>query len=135
MNKIWKSQIYHFHIDHNIPCLLPPPPQFCIIIVSNFSWVLQSSQKKSKNMVMQNLGEGEVKEVHYTLYEICELVTAVWRIKWKKIVLVIDARLVRELNPWSLSNCCSTLPTGSRTCIWLRINNLAVKPRSVDTHI
>ena len=34
----------------------PPPPsppqkKFCITILSNFSWVLQSSQEKSKTMV------------------------------------------------------------------------------------
>ena len=32
------------------------PPEFCITIVSNFSWVLQSFQEKSKTMVKQNLG-------------------------------------------------------------------------------
>ena len=32
------------------------PQEFCITIVSNFSWVLQSSQEKSKTMVMQNFG-------------------------------------------------------------------------------
>ena len=30
------------------------PPKFCISIVSNFSWVLQSSQGKSFTMVMHN---------------------------------------------------------------------------------
>ena len=45
--------IDHFHIDHNAPCL---PPKFCIIIVSNFSWVLRSSQEKSKSTVMLNIG-------------------------------------------------------------------------------
>ena len=29
------------------------PPEFCITIVSNFSWVLQSSQEKSKTIDMQ----------------------------------------------------------------------------------
>ena len=32
------------------------PPKFCIIIVSNSSCVQQSSQEKSKTMVMQTLG-------------------------------------------------------------------------------
>ena len=32
------------------------PPEFCITIVSNFPWVLQSFQEKSKTMVTQNLG-------------------------------------------------------------------------------
>ena len=45
--------IDHFHIDHNAPCL---PPKFCIIIESNFSWVLRSSQEKSKSTVMLNFG-------------------------------------------------------------------------------
>ena len=47
--------IHNFHIDHNASCL-PPALQICITIVSNFSWVLQSSQEKSKRMVMQILG-------------------------------------------------------------------------------
>ena len=34
------------------------PPQFCITDVSNFSWVLQWSQEKSKTMLMQNLERG-----------------------------------------------------------------------------
>ena len=55
--------IHHFRIDHNASCL---PPKFCITIVSNFSWVLQSSQEKSKTMVFQNWG---VNKVHYGLCE------------------------------------------------------------------
>ena len=47
-----RDSIHHFHIDHNAPYL--PPPQFCIIVVSNFSWVLQSFEEKSKTMAMQN---------------------------------------------------------------------------------
>ena len=43
--------------ETNAPCLPPPPPKFYITTVSNFSWVLQSSQEKSKTMVMQNFGE------------------------------------------------------------------------------
>jgi len=44
------------------------PPKFCITHVSNFSWVLQWSQEKSKTM--QNLegkrggGGGEKKEIY-----------------------------------------------------------------------
>ena len=34
------------------------PPKFCITAVFNFSWVLQSSQEKSKTIVMQHLGGG-----------------------------------------------------------------------------
>ena len=50
-----RDSIHHFHIDHNAPFLPPPPPpQFCIIVVSNFSWVLQSFEEKSKTMAMQN---------------------------------------------------------------------------------
>ena len=36
----------------------PPTPKFCLIIFSNFSWLLQSSQERLKTMVMQNLGGG-----------------------------------------------------------------------------
>ena len=45
--------IHNFHIDHNVSCL-PPALQICKTIISNFFWVLQSSQEKSKRMVMQN---------------------------------------------------------------------------------
>ena len=34
------------------------PQKFCITDVSNFSWVLQWSQEKSKTMLMQNLEGG-----------------------------------------------------------------------------
>ena len=44
-------------------------PKFCITIVSNFLWVLQSPQEKSKTVVMQNLGGGGVHKVHYGLCE------------------------------------------------------------------
>ena len=50
-----RDSIHHFHIHHNAPYLPPPPPpKFCIIVVSNFSWVLQSFEEKSKTMAMQN---------------------------------------------------------------------------------
>ena len=49
----WYPEFHHFHIDHNAPCF---PPKFCITVVSNFSWVLQSSQEKSKTMVTQKFG-------------------------------------------------------------------------------
>ena len=45
--------IQHFHLDDNAPYL---SSKFCITIVSNFSWVLQWSQEKSKTTPMQNLG-------------------------------------------------------------------------------
>ena len=32
------------------------PPKFCISIVFNFSWDIQSSQEKLKIMLMQNFG-------------------------------------------------------------------------------
>ena len=53
--------------------LVAPAPNFSITIVSNFFWVLQSSQEKSNTMVRQNLwGGGEVNKVHYALRENCE---------------------------------------------------------------
>ena len=54
----------NFHIDHNAPLY---PPNFCLTIVSSFSWVLQSSQEKSKAMVMKSFGG--VNKVHYGLCE------------------------------------------------------------------
>ena len=60
------------------------PSKFCITIVSNSSWVLQSSKEKSKTMVMQNFGGGVgggggggggggVSKMHYRLCENGEL--------------------------------------------------------------
>ena len=46
------NAIHHIHIDHNAPSL---SPKIYITIVPNFSWVLQSSQEKSKTTVMKNL--------------------------------------------------------------------------------
>ena len=39
--------------DGRAYCTLFTPTTFCITIASNSSWVLQSSQEKSKTMVMQ----------------------------------------------------------------------------------
>ena len=41
------GSIHHFHIDHNAPCLPPPPPTFCITIVFVFSWDDWEIGKKS----------------------------------------------------------------------------------------
>ena len=51
------NAIHHFYIDHNA-LRIPPPPKVYMTIVPNFSWVLQSSQEKSKTTVMKNLGGG-----------------------------------------------------------------------------
>ena len=40
-----ESNIHYFQIAHNAP------PTFCKTTVSNFSWLLQSSQEKSKTVV------------------------------------------------------------------------------------
>ena len=55
VKQVQRKQVQHvvftyFHIDHNAPYLPPHQPhfpEFCITIVSKFSWVLQSSQEKS----------------------------------------------------------------------------------------
>ena len=47
--------------------MILPPPNFNTIIVSNFYWVLQSSQKKSKTMVTQKFWG--VDKVYYGLSE------------------------------------------------------------------
>ena len=52
------NAIHHFQIVHNAPSIPPPPPKVYMTIVPNFSWVLQSSQEKSKTTVMKNLGGG-----------------------------------------------------------------------------
>ena len=63
VKQVQRKQVQHvaftyFHIDHNALYLPPPPqphfPEFCITIVSKFSWVLQSSQEKSKTMAIQS---------------------------------------------------------------------------------
>ena len=40
--------VINHHRDHNAPCLYPT--KFYITIVFNFSWVLQWSQEKLKNL-------------------------------------------------------------------------------------
>ena len=56
VKQVQRKQVQHvvftyFHIDHNAPYYFTPHhphfPEFCITIVSKFSWVLQSSQEKS----------------------------------------------------------------------------------------
>ena len=73
--------IHYFYKDHNTPWFLPhphpllphppPPPPIFRTSVSNFSWILQSSQERSNTMVMNFFwwgggGEG-VNKVHYAL--------------------------------------------------------------------
>ena len=70
--RVFKPDIVrHYPIAHNAPCPSPPPPKKkkknCITIVSNFSWVLQSSQEKLKTMVMQKFSG--VNNMHYGLCE------------------------------------------------------------------
>ena len=66
--------------SHRLQCTLFPPKTFCLTIVSNFCWVLQSLQGKSKKMVMKIFfwggGEGGgVDKVHYGLCENGEFLT------------------------------------------------------------
>ena len=42
----------------SLPTPAPPPKKLYITITSNFPWVLQSSQEKSKTLVLQNSLEG-----------------------------------------------------------------------------
>ena len=50
--------VINHHRDHNAPCLYST--KYYITIVSNFSWVLQSSQEKLKNLGgKQSLWSGE----------------------------------------------------------------------------
>ena len=70
--RVFKPDIVrHYHIYHKAPCPPPPPPKKkkknCITIVSNFSWILQSSQEKLKTMVVQKFWG--VNNVHYGLCE------------------------------------------------------------------
>ena len=58
------AAIHHFRIDLNLPCL---SPKFCITVVSNIPWVLQSSRGKSKTMIIK-IWAG-VNKLHYGLRE------------------------------------------------------------------
>ena len=72
----WPSQIYHFHIDHNAPCLTPPLQilhEHCF----QFSWVLQIED----NGYAKILG---VNKVHYGLCENGELRAWSWAISSTK---------------------------------------------------
>ena len=48
-------------------------PTFCIAIVFSFSWVLQSSQVKSKTAIMQNFGGGGGGGWAAKFYGLCEI--------------------------------------------------------------
>ena len=57
------------HGPLNAPCLPPTPPpkkKLAVTIVSNFSWVLQSSQEKSKTMVMHKVHYGVCENGEFT---------------------------------------------------------------------
>ena len=81
-----KPAIGHFGKYHNTLCL---SPKFYISIVSSFSWDLQWSQKKTKIMLMQNLG-GQIKSIMVfseVAYE--ELVWIAERgSNWRKLVFM-----------------------------------------------
>ena len=65
---ICRLAIHFFHIGQNAPCF--PPPKFCKTIVFNFSWVLQSSQRKIEDNGYAKFGVGGgVNTVHSGLCE------------------------------------------------------------------
>ena len=59
VNLVVKKVRTHSPTAHLPKCTLfaPPPSQFCIIIVFNFSWDGCNTQEKWKTKVMQNFGE------------------------------------------------------------------------------
>ena len=59
------ASIIHLHISHNTPCL---PPKVCITLAFNFSWVLQSFQKKLETIFMQNILRGKTRCTCCTFY-------------------------------------------------------------------
>ena len=63
-----KREAHPFHMDHWMHCVYPPPPQkkLAVTIVSNFSWIWQSSQEKSKTMVMHKVHYGLCKNGEFT---------------------------------------------------------------------
>ena len=59
VNKFNFFLIHHFHVGHNAPCLPsrpPPPHNFCLTTVFDFSWDDCNAQKKLETMVMEKLG-------------------------------------------------------------------------------
>ena len=76
--------IDHFHPDYNAPCL-PPQILHYLLVVHNFSWVLQSFQEKSKTMVMH--------KVHYGLGENVKWPRS-WSLdSWEQINIAVGAWL------------------------------------------
>ena len=75
---LYFSEIHRFHIDHNELCL---PPKFCMTIVSNFSWVLQSSQQRSKIIRVMRLRKikGVKEGACYYLFENGEITFDVFK--------------------------------------------------------
>ena len=71
------------HLVYPLPPLLP---KFCITVHSNFSWVLQSSQEKSRTVVIQFFfffwGRGGGSKVHCGLCENGEWQIKHWQERW-----------------------------------------------------
>ena len=86
-----KREAHPFHMDHWMHHVypLPPPPKkkkLAVTIVSNFSWVLQSSQEKSKTMVMYKVHYGLCENGEFTHLRLKISVFFVFP-KWHKIKL------------------------------------------------
>ena len=68
--------IHHCHIDHNAPCLPPPPPKFYITVVFDFAWDDCNTQEELETMVMQFFfgggGGGIVNKVQEPAIQSCD---------------------------------------------------------------
>ena len=67
--------IHHCHIDHNAPCL-SPPPKFYITVVFDFAWDDCNTQEELETMVMQfffgGVGGGVVNKVQEPAIQSCD---------------------------------------------------------------
>ena len=81
----------------------PPPPNFCITVVANLSWELESSKAKSKTLVMiffMRGGGGGVRRFKEVPYGLCKISIEIPWTNWgsKQANAIVKLRLTKSLN-------------------------------------